>query len=240
MLCHFSAAHPGIPLLGLNEVIGSHALFHSLEIQHSFSVRVYCPIPRRQAKMTTCIHVGRRHQGDMPTSWRWNWMWAIWGPSPAPPILECMFCPQFPQWELFQGCSLKRVRCRHNHMDGIGDWTQLRSLYELLRFWWAGASVDIYSFVVPRTSLVYEFSRLLKLPPTNLEWPASFFSFSLLLSSVSPCFSYLGANLWTSTSWNQFTLLPLKPKFPNMVPAWILCYYPTIHLFIAPVSVMCL
>lgn len=159
---------------------------------------------------------------------------------PPPLSLEYMLCLCVPQWELFQGCSLKRVRCRHNHMDGIGDWTQLRSLYELLRFWWAGASVDIYSFVVPRTSLVYEFSRLLKLPPTNLEWPASFFSFSLLLSSVSPCFSYLGANLWTSTSWNQFTLLPLKPKFPNMVLAWILCYYPTIHLFIAPVSVMCL
>ena len=36
---------------------------------------------------------------------------------------ECTFCLLFPQWELFQGQNLERIRC-WDHMDWIRDWTQ--------------------------------------------------------------------------------------------------------------------
>lgn len=38
---------------------------------------------------------------------------------------------------------------------------------------------DLLILLSPKANLVCKFYCLLKLPPTNLEWPASFFSFSL-------------------------------------------------------------
>lgn len=32
------------------------------------------------------------------------WLLTLW-------VLKYIFCPQFPQWKLLQGCSLERVRC---------------------------------------------------------------------------------------------------------------------------------
>lgn len=47
-----------------------------------------------------------------------------------------------------------------------------------LRFWWE--QVEIYSSCGPPTpSFQCQFSCLLNLPPSNLEWPASFFGLSL-------------------------------------------------------------
>lgn len=57
-------------------------------------------------------------------------------------------------------------------------WAHLGPLYRLLRF---GGQVQqsIHLTAAPKQALYISFLCLLKLPPTNLEWPVSFFSLSL-------------------------------------------------------------
>lgn len=80
-----------------------------------------------------------------------------------------------------------------------GQYTWLnpvKTLYKLLRFWWVNAEVYL-SCTYPR--LICKFHCLLKLLPTSLEWPTTFFCFSLL--------SGHGASLWTA-----------RPLFVNSRP----------------------
>ena len=88
-------------------------------------------------------------------------------PSPTSPVLGMYLPLAVPQWSRFQGHSLERVRC-WNHLDSICDWTQLRPLYKLVRFWQAGGRSPW--LVVPKTSLVRKFPGLSHLPPPHLEW----------------------------------------------------------------------
>lgn len=41
-----------------------------------------------------------------------------------------------------QGRSLERAMDCWDHLDSVCDWTQWRSLYELLRFWQVGAEIN--------------------------------------------------------------------------------------------------
>ena len=114
----------------------------------------------------------------MTSSWPENWTWAIRGSSLPPLCLEWTVHPPFPQWELFQGHSLERAVCCWAHLGGILDWTQLRPLYNFLRFaGWVCRCTRLAAS--PDTSLLSKFPCLLNLTPTNLEWPASFFGHSL-------------------------------------------------------------
>lgn len=56
--------------------------------------------------------------------------------------LECLFCPACPRQELFQGYSLKSIRC-WDHLDSLGDWAPLSLLYKLLTFWRADEIWDL-------------------------------------------------------------------------------------------------
>lgn len=56
--------------------------------------------------------------------------------------LEYLFCPAFPHQELFQGYSLKSIRC-WDHLDSWRDWAQLRLLYKLSTFWQADEIWDL-------------------------------------------------------------------------------------------------
>lgn len=61
-------------------------------------------------------------------------------------------------------------------LDRIHNFTQVRPLYKLLRFWQTG--MEIYFVLLgPKTNLLGKF--LLNPSHTCLEWPASFFGLSL-------------------------------------------------------------
>ena len=64
--------------------------------------------------------------------------------------------------------------CCWDHLDGIYDW---KPLYELLKILACGYS-DQLVLCPPMTRLVCDFPSLLTLPPTDLEWSASFFCLS--------------------------------------------------------------
>lgn len=59
----------------------------------------------------------------------------------------------------------------------VRNWTLLRSLYKLSRFWQVGTEINS-SYSCSRQASC-KFLCLLNLPPTNLGWPASFFGLSL-------------------------------------------------------------
>ena len=96
------------------------------------------------------VTAGGGHREDVTTGWPLRWTQATEGSSPPPSSLECMFFQPFPQWLLFQGHSLERIKCCWDCLDDICGWTPLRPLYKLWRFWRAGA--EIYSCV---SSLAY-------------------------------------------------------------------------------------
>lgn len=86
--------------------------------------------------------VGGGNGENVTSDWPMSWTWAVRGS--APPLLpspEHTFCPPFLQREQFQGHSLERVSCCWDHLDSVRDWTQLRPLYNLLRFWRVGAEI---------------------------------------------------------------------------------------------------
>lgn len=96
---------------------------------------------------------------------------------PYPCSWNVHFCPPFLQWELFQRRSPEGARCSWDRLDDTCDWTSLRPLHKLLRFWWA--SVEIYlSCGYPRPELP-TFLCLLKLLRTHLERSGSFSGLSL-------------------------------------------------------------
>ena len=105
--------------------------------------------------------------------------WGGWGNlrllSPSPVLGIPLTVPT-----LRAGCKDTSMResCVVETIWTIYVTKQLRPPYKPLRFWQAGA----YSFSScghPRTSLICKFPCLLNLPPTNLEWSASFFGLSL-------------------------------------------------------------
>lgn len=58
----------------------------------------------------------RRPSGGLATGWPLGSLRLF-----TPPLfLKCVFCPRFPQQELFSGCSLDRARCCQT-LDGICD-----------------------------------------------------------------------------------------------------------------------
>ena len=76
----------------------------------------------------------------------------------------------------FQGHSLERIRC-WDHLDWICDWAQIRYLYKLKIL--VGRWGDLLILQPPKTSLCTS-SLLISLPPSSLEYWASFFCLSLL------------------------------------------------------------
>lgn len=93
--------------------------------------------------------------------------------------LGCMFCPPFPQPELFS-----RTQPSESNMllkpSGwyIYDWIQVWPLYKLFKILACGYR-DLIVLWLPKTCLVDKFPCLLKLPRPNLERSASFFGPSL-------------------------------------------------------------
>ena len=92
--------------------------------------------------------------------------------------------PTFP-WQLHSAyCSHNRSCSKETALENKMCWdhllihglNQLRSLYKLLRFW---KLITVIYFSYGLLSLVCKFPCLLKLPPTSLKWPASFFGHSL-------------------------------------------------------------
>lgn len=79
--------------------------------------------------------VGGGYWCDVTPSWSSNLTWEIRGSSPPP----CLWNARSAYWShwgrCFQGCSLERVKCCWDHLDGIFDWIQIRPLYTQLRFW---------------------------------------------------------------------------------------------------------
>lgn len=74
-----------------------------------------------------------------------------------------------------QGRRLKRAMCCWDHLDGVQDWTVLRPLFRLLRFWRVGA---IYSSQASyKSSLVYYTYHL-------PSWSCLFFFFFLCRLSL--------------------------------------------------------
>lgn len=104
------------------------------------------------------VSIGGGHQEDVTACWPTSWTHAV-RLLTLLLSLECMFCPPFPQCELFQGHSLETVRCCWDHVDGICDWTKLRPLHKLSTCGeWAQVSTCL---VVSKTSLLYRFPYLL-------------------------------------------------------------------------------
>ena len=85
--------------------------------------------------------LGGGHPGGITAVWSVSWTQAIRRSSLPPLSSECTFCPLFPQWGCSEGLSLERALCGWDHLDGAHDWTQLRPLYKILRFWWVGANI---------------------------------------------------------------------------------------------------
>lgn len=132
---------------------------------------------------------------------------------------DCWFDPQagHGQWEALHSPSdlwihicllstrsyprhnLKIEMCYCDYLDWVPDWTQLRPVYELGRFWWMGAK-NLLVLRQPNTSLVNKFPCLLNLSPANPECPAFIFSLSL------PCLS---------RDWFQITSQKLPNRFAN-------------------------
>lgn len=78
--------------------------------------------------------VGGGRREDMTAGDQASWTQDMRGSSPSLLPLKCTFCSPFPELGPFQGCSLERIVCCWDHLDGINDWTQWRPLYKLLRF----------------------------------------------------------------------------------------------------------
>ena len=99
----------------------------------------------------------------------------------TPPLpLKCTFCPLFPLWEPFLRMQTWGSMCLGDHLDWIHDWTLLRPLYKLLRFWrQVPRATHLENNAQDKPRLVCTFPCLLTLPPTSLECSASFLGLSL-------------------------------------------------------------
>lgn len=96
----------------------------------------------------------RRSSEDVTACWPTSWTHAVRLLTPLL-CLECMFCPPFPQCELYQGHSLETVRCCWDYLDGICDWTHINFQDP------GGWTQRSTCLVVSKTSLIYRFPYLL-------------------------------------------------------------------------------
>ena len=94
------------------------------------------------------VIVAGGHREDVTISWPISWTQAVRSSSPLPLSLKCVFCTLFPQWKPPPG-GLDRTMCYWDYLGGIRDWTPLRPLCKLLRFWQAGVEICL-SFKCPR------------------------------------------------------------------------------------------
>ena len=81
--------------------------------------------------------------------------------------------------KLHQGCNHEILMWWRDYQDWVHDWTQLRPLFKLLRYWWAGAEICL-SCGCP--SKHHKFSCLLNQSGAGC-----------LFSLASPCPLYTGA-----------------------------------------------
>lgn len=125
-----------------------------------------CQINNISKNCTVTRGQGEDSMSHLPMSWTLT----IRGSSPVSPVLGMYHSSH--NGSSFQGLGLKRKMCCWNHLD---DWTQRRSLYKIL----AGRYRDLFVLPSPKTSLTCKLPCLLKLPPTSLAWPTSFFDLSL-------------------------------------------------------------
>lgn len=115
----------------------------------------------------------------------------------------------------FQGCRLKRVMCRWDHLDGIQGWIQLKPPYKIIRFGrWVQRST--HSVVTPnqiKSSLVRKFPYLLNQSPVTIwsPFPPSEFS------SCLPC---KGGSLQTNKCFFICLWLLVLPLFLKGILLW--------------------
>lgn len=100
------------------------------------------------------LPVGGGNQEDVTTRWPVSWTKEIGSCSSPPLSLGGTLCPPFPQWELFQGQSLERVKCCWGHLDGVCDWIYKAPTYTL-RFWQAGAVTYLFHSFPGQASDLY-------------------------------------------------------------------------------------
>ena len=134
---------------------------------------------RRAWKILRPGHEGWSVKGNWEgttTSWPKGWMWAIGGFSftPCPWNLHYAHCSH--SGSHFQRCRLEKITCCWDDLDGKHDRTRLRPLDKLKIL--EGWCRNLLILWLPKINLVFEFPCLLDLPPTSLEWSASYFSLS--------------------------------------------------------------
>lgn len=98
----------------------------------------------------------------MIASWPKSWTWAIWGSSSSPCPWNIESAHHSHSWDYFKDLALKeQVICYWNHLDWIPDWSSIRPLYKLLRFWQVGAEIYLSSWP-PKRSLICKVLLLIK------------------------------------------------------------------------------
>lgn len=70
--------------------------------------------------------------------------------------LRALTCPPFPQWAVPRMKLERTGCCCWDHLDRICDWTQLKPLHKLLRFWWAELK-DLLILRMPMTRFYVNF-----------------------------------------------------------------------------------
>lgn len=146
-------------------------------------------------------------------------MWPLRDPlaghvqSEAPHLLPCPWSVRSARWSRtrrhFQGRVLKTAVCPGDHLGGRHDWTQLRPLLRVntsyscgwvQRSPYLGGLSYVSSLLIwwhKLCMLPYVSGNLLNLPPTHLEWSASFLDF--------PLPSEYGTSLQTNSRWGRST-----------------------------------
>lgn len=149
-------------------------------------------------------------------------------------LVSRMLCLLFAQWGLFQGHGLD-TDVGWGHRCGLSP-----VKHSLYTFQTLGAGAGIYSscFCPPWTSLSDELPHspaLGKLPPSCLEWPASFFSHSRPLRTGS---WFVNPQDHFSFSWTKRNSVPVQPATPTFLSLALVLRKPLLpfshHLFLAP------
>lgn len=119
---------------------------------------------------------GRGRGEDVASGWPSSWTWAVGGTSLLLLSSKCTFCLQFPERELFS--RIQPWECKVLwRPSGLILWLNpVKS--SIHTFNHLTGKYGTMSYVMQNMS--YVFPCLLNLLPTNLEWPVSFFSVSLL------------------------------------------------------------
>ena len=113
---------------------------------------------------------------DITTDWPMKWTWAFGGSSPPSLSLELMCCPPFPQLEPFSRMQPWKSKVV---LRPYGQCTWLNSVKPLYKRYDSGGQVWRSTCLAAAQHKPHvKLPCLLHLPPTNLEWPAFFFSLS--------------------------------------------------------------